>query len=342
MPTGGDLAHGPIVASAAAPGAESPRRLLDRVRDAVRVRHYSRRTEDAYLGWIRRYVRFHAMRHPETMAEAEIAAFLTDLAVHGGVSSSTQNQALAALLFLHRDVLGHQLTWTEDVVRAKRPRRLPVVLARAEVREILLSLDGVHRIMAELLYGSGLRLVECLQLRVKDIDFGGNQIVVRGGKGAKDRVTMLPQRVQPALRTQLSRVRLLHDRDLAAGAGHAPMPDALARKYPGAATDLAWQFVFPARGTTLLPGPHPRRGRLHAHESALQRAVKEAVRVAGITKRASCHTFRHSFATHLLESGYDIRTVQELLGHRDVATTMIYTHVLNKGGRGVTSPADVL
>jgi integron integrase len=312
------------------------------VRDAVRVRHYSRRTEAAYLGWVRRFVRFHDLRHPETMAEPEIAAFLTDLAVRGQVSSSTQNQALAALLFLYRDVLGHQLTWTDDVVRAKRPRKLPVVLAREEVRLVLAELDGVHRLMASLLYGSGLRLTECLELRVKDIDFAGGQIVVRGGKGAKDRVTMLPRSIQPALRAHLERVRLLHDRDLAAGAGHVPLPEALDRKYRSAATDLGWQFAFPSRTTTIPAGADGRRCRLHQHESALQRAVKGAIRAAGITKRASCHTFRHSFATHLLEAGYDIRTVQELLGHRDVATTMIYTHVLNRGGRGVTSPIDGL
>ena len=321
-------------------GAKPPRKLLDRIRDAIRVRHYSRRTEDAYLGWTRRFVHFHDLRHPDTMGEHEIASFLTDLAVRGGVSSSTQNQALAALLFLYRDVLGHQVTWTDDVVRAKRPKRLPVVLTREEVRAVLAALGGVHRVMAELLYGSGLRLTECLELRIKDVDFSGNQIVVRGGKGARDRVTMLPRRVQPRLRAHVARVRLLHDRDRAAGRGAVPLPGALDRKYPGGAVDLAWQFVFPAARTTRLPdGLHYR---LHVHESSLQRAVKDAVRQAGITKRASCHTFRHSFATHLLESGYDIRTVQELLGHRDVATTMIYTHVLNRGGLGVTSPADVL
>ena len=320
--------------------ARPPRKLLDRIRDAIRVRHYSRRTEVAYLGWARRFIHYHDLRHPETMGEHEIASFLTDLAVRGAVSSSTQNQALAALLFLYRDVLGHQLTWTDDVVRAKRPKRLPVVLTREEVRAVLASLSGVHRVMAELLYGSGLRLTECLELRIKDIDFSGNQIVVRGGKGARDRVTMLPRRVQPRLRAHVARVRLLHDRDCAAGRGAAPLPTALARKYPTQERELAWQFLFPATRSTRLPSGHYYR--LHQHESSLQRAVKDAVRAAGITKRASCHTFRHSFATHLLESGYDIRTVQELLGHRDVATTMIYTHVLNRGGRGVTSPADVL
>ena len=320
--------------------AKPPRKLLDRVRDAIRVRHYSRRTEDAYLGWTRRYVHFHDLRHPETMGEHEIASFLTDLAVRGAVSSSTQNQALAALLFLYRDVLGIQLTWTDDVVRAKRPRRLPVVLTRQEVRSVLGTLTGVHRLMAALLYGSGLRLTECLELRIKDVDFSGNQIVVRGGKGARDRVTMLPRRVQPRLRAHVARVRLLHDRDRAAGRGSVPLPGALDRKYPGSAVELGWQFLFPAARTTRLPDGH--HYRLHLHESSLQRAVKDAIRASGITKRASCHTFRHSFATHLLESGYDIRTVQELLGHRDVSTTMIYTHVLNKGGLGVTSPADVL
>ena len=340
----------PLASSASSPEAASPpgptssaappRRLLDRVRDAIRVRHYSRRTEDAYIGWIRRYVHFHDLRRPESIGEHEIASFLTDLAVRGGVSSSTQNQALAALLFLYRDVLGIQLTWTDDVVRAKRPRRLPVVLTKREVRAVLTALTGIHRLMGELLYGSGMRLSECLSLRIKDVDFSGNQIVVRGGKGAKDRVTMLPRRVQPRLRAHIARVRLLHDRDLAAGRGAAPLPDALSRKYPTGSKELAWQFLFPARSISPLPGGG--YCRLHLHESVLQRAVKTAVRAAGITKRATCHTFRHSFATHLLESGYDIRTVQELLGHRDVATTMIYTHVLNRGGRGVTSPADVL
>ncbi len=330
MPAGADLPS----------GGRRPRKLLDRVRDAIRVRHYSRRTEDAYLGWTRRYVHFRDLQHPEKMGEHEIASFLTDLAVRGAVSSSTQNQALAALLFLYRDVLGIQLTWTDDVVRAKRPRRLPVVLTREEVRAVLGVLGGVHRLMAELLYGSGLRLTECVELRVKDVDFSGNQIVVRAGKGARDRVTMLPRRVQPRLRAHVARVRLLHDRDRAAGRGSVPLPGALARKYPGGGVELAWQFLFPAARLTRLPDGHYYR--LHQHETALQRAVKDAVLRAGITKRATCHTFRHSFATHLLESGYDIRTVQELLGHRDVATTMIYTHVLNRGGLGVTSPVDAL
>ena len=324
---------------AAAPGAP-PRKLLDRVRDAIRVRHYSRRTEEAYIGWVRRFVRFHEMRHPATMAEPEIAAFLTDLAVVGGVAAGTQNQALAALLFLYRDVLGRPITWTDEVVHAKRPKRLPVVLTREEVAVTLAQLDGTRRLMAELLYGSGLRLMECLALRVKDVDLAESQIVVRGGKGGRDRVTMLPQRARPALVAHLGRVRLLHERDAAAGVSAVPLPGALERKYPAAGAELGWQYLFPARRLTHLPDGG--RVRLHLHESVLQRAVRDALRVAGITKRASCHTFRHSFATHLLEAGYDIRTVQELLGHRDVATTMIYTHVLNRGGRGVRSPADML
>jgi len=316
-------------------------RLLDTVRDALRVRHYSRRTERAYLGWIRRYIVFHAKRHPAEMGAAEVSRFLSSLAVEGRVSASTQNQALAALLFLYGPVLGVELPWLDELVRAVRPERLPVVLSRDEVRAVLLVLRGTPRLMAVLLYGAGLRLLECARLRVKDLDFAANQIVVRSGKGDRDRVTILPAVVRPALERQLARVRAQHERDLRAGAGWVELPHALARKYPNAGREWAWQWVFPATRTYTERTTSQRR-RHHLHETVVQRAVHRAVREAGLTKPASCHTFRHSFATHLLEDGYDIRTVQELLGHRDVRTTMIYTHVLNRGPAGVRSPLDGL
>ena len=316
-------------------------RLLDTVRDALRLRHYSRRTERAYLGWIRRYIVFHAKRHPAEMGAAEVSRFLSSLAVEGRVSASTQNQALAALLFLYGPVLGVELPWLDELVRAVRPERLPVVLSRDEVRAVLLVLRGTPRLMAVLLYGAGLRLLECARLRVKDLDFAANQIVVRSGKGDRDRVTLLPAVVRPALERQLARVRAQHERDLRAGAGWVELPHALARKYPNAGREWAWQWVFPATRTYTERTTSQRR-RHHLHETVVQRAVYRAVREAGLTKPASCHTFRHSFATHLLEDGYDIRTVQELLGHRDVRTTMIYTHVLNRGPAGVRSPLDGL
>jgi len=316
-------------------------RLLDTVRDALRLRHYSRRTERAYLGWIRRYIVFHAKRHPAEMGAAEVSRFLSSLAVEGRVSASTQNQALAALLFLYGPVLGVELPWLDELVRAVRPERLPVVRSRDEVRAVLLVLRGTPRLMAVLLYGAGLRLLECARLRVKDLDFAANQIVVRSGKGDRDRVTLLPAVVRPALERQLARVRAQHERDLRAGAGWVELPHALARKYPNAGREWAWQWVFPATRTYTERTTSQRR-RHHLHETVVQRAVYRAVREAGLTKPASCHTFRHSFATHLLEDGYDIRTVQELLGHRDVRTTMIYTHVLNRGPAGVRSPLDGL
>jgi integron integrase len=314
-------------------------RLLDRVRQALRARHMSRRTEEAYVAWIRRYIVFHGKRHPAEMGAAEVTTFLTSLAVEGRVAASTQNQALSALLFLYRDVLESDLPWLEGLVRAKRPARLPVVLTREEVRAVLHRLDGVPRLMACLLYGAGLRVLECCRLRVQDLDFASNQIVVRGGKGDKDRVTMLPGIVKADLSRHLEDVRAQHERDLAAGAGWVELPTALLRKYPGAGREWGWQWVFPATRIyrDRLTG---QRRRHHLHESVLQRAVKTAVRQAGIAKRASPHTLRHSFATHLLEDGHDIRTVQELLGHRDVSTTMIYTHVLNRGPGAVRSPAD--
>lgn len=285
---------------------------------------------------------FHGKRHPQTMGEPEINVFLSDLAIRQGVSASTQNQALAALLFLYRHVLEKPLPKVADVVRAKRPRRLPTVLTRAEVRALIGRLGGVHRLVALLLYGSGLRLLECLRLRVKDVEFGSNRIVVRDAKGQRDRVAPLPLLVKAALPSWLARVKRLHQKDLAAGLGEVFLPDALARKYPGSSRDWGWQWVFPAEHRSKDPRSGAER-RHHVDESVIQRAVRQAVVDVGISRRASCHTFRHSFATHLIEDGYDIRTIQELLGHKDVKTTMIYTHVLNRPGTlGVRSPADVL
>jgi integron integrase len=314
-------------------------RLLDRVRDTVRARHYGRRTEEAYVAWIRRFILSQGKRHPAEMGAAEITQFLTALAVRARVAASTQNQALSALLFLYREVLGQQIPWLEDVVRAKRARRLPVVLTRDETRTVLDQLRGVPRLMALLLYGSGLRVLECARLRVKDVDLASNQIVVRAGKGDRDRVTMLPAAVKASLAQHLELVRRQHERDLARGAGWVELPGALMRKYPNAGREWGWQWVFPATRIYVDRVTGQRR-RHHLHETVLQRAVADAVRRAGIGKPATCHTFRHSFATHLLEDGYDIRTVQELLGHRDVSTTMIYTHVLNRGPGAVRSPAD--
>jgi integron integrase len=324
------------------PAAWAPRpRLLDRVREAIRARHYSRRTEKAYVGWIKRYIFFHAKRHPADMGGAEITRFLTTLAVDGRVSASTQNQALNALLFLYRVVLEQDLPWLDEVIRAQRPIHLPVVLTRDEVCRVLASLDGPSRLIVLLLYGAGLRLLEAAQLRVKDVDVATNQIVIRNGKGAKDRVTMLPLVAKARLIEQIDVVRRQHREDLSRDAGWVALPDALARKYPNAGRELGWQWVFPAT-RHYVDRVSGQRRRHHLHESVIQRAVKRALRQAEIAKAASCHTFRHSFATHLLEDGHDIRTVQELLGHRDVSTTMIYTHVLNRGPAAVRSPADRL
>jgi integron integrase len=320
------------------PPARGPR-LLDHVREAARVRHFSRRTESAYVGWIRRFIFFHGKRHPAEMGAPEVTQFLTALAVQGRVAASTQNQALSALLFLYRDVLGHDLPWLDEVVRAKRPARLPVVLTPEEVRALLGRMHGVPRLMATLLYGAGLRLLECAHLRVKDVDFARNQLTVRSGKGDKDRATMLPAVVKADLARHLERAKRQHEEDLRHGAGWVELPSALARKYPNAGREWPWQWVFPATRFYLDAATGQRR-RHHLHESVLQRAVREAVLRTGIPKRVTCHTFRHSFATHLLEDRQDIRTVQELLGHRDVSTTMIYTHVLNRGPAGVQSPAD--
>jgi integron integrase len=333
-----------VVAAAArlAPAAASSvRDALARVIAAIRMRHYSPRTEKAYLGWIRRYLSYHRGRDPAAMGGAEVQSFLSRLAVDGKVSASTQNQAFSALLFLYRDVLGVGLQGLENTERAKRPERLPLVLSEGEVRAILRHLKGRMLTMAYLMYGSGLRLLECARLRVKDIDFDRSEITVRSGKGGKDRVTVLPQRVADRLRSHLAKVRRVHEADLADGAGSVLMPDALARKLPNASREWPWQWVFPAARLYTDVDTGERR-RHHVHESVLQRAFKDAVRASGITKPATCHTLRHCFATHLLEDGYDIRTIQELLGHRDVSTTMIYTHVLNRGGRGVRSPVDRL
>jgi integron integrase len=313
--------------------------VLSLARERIRLRHYSIRTEEAYLLWMKRYLRFHGQRHPSRLGPAHLEGFLTHLAVTGEVAASTQNQALAALLFLYKEVLVLDVPWLDGAVRARRPKRLPVVLTTTEVRRVLSGLDGIDWLMASLLYGSGLRLMECVRLRVKDVDLSQQTLVVREGKGNKDRITVLPDSLVPHLREQLSRVREQHALDLAEGYGSVYMPDALARKFPNAYRDLGWQYLFPARRLSVDPRSGAMR-RHHVDEQRLQRMVKDAVRRAGIDKPATPHTLRHSFATHLLERGYDIRTIQELLGHKDVSTTMIYTHVLNRGGRGVVSPLD--
>jgi integron integrase len=314
-------------------------RMLARVQAAIRARHYSRRTEKSYTAWIRRFARFHRADDLARLGAAEVVRYLSFLGGGQRVSASTQNQAFSALLFLYREVLGRELTGLDDAVRAKRPPRIPLVLTPEEVRAVLGRLRGVPALAASLMYGAGLRLLECARLRVKDIDFTRAEITVRDGKGRKDRVTMLPAALAPQLKQHLERVRNQHLHDLRAGLGSVALPDALERKYPSAAWEWAWQWVFPASRMYVDP-LSGRRRRHHLHETVIQRAFAEAVRAAGLAKPASCHSLRHSFATHLLERGYDIRTIQELLGHSDVSTTMIYTHVLNRGGRGVTSPLD--
>ena len=322
------------------PEASRPK-LLEQVRDAIRMRHYSRRTEATYVHWIRRFIVFHHKKHPSTMGVPEITAFLSWLATAQRVSSSTQNQALSALLFLYRHVLRIEVGAIEQVPRARLPHRVPVVLSREEVGKIFKNIQGTMWMVVALLYGAGLRLQECLELRVKDLDFDGHEIVVRRGKGQKDRRTMLPVAIEERLQEHLREVRRQHERDLTAGVGRVVLPFALDRKYPNAATDWAWQFVFPA-ARICRDSQWGAPSRFHLHESAVQREVAKAVRRAGVTKHVGPHCFRHSFATHLLEDGHDIRTVQELLGHSDVSTTMTYLHVLNRGGLGVRSPFDRL
>ncbi|MDX2270560.1 MAG: integron integrase [Cyanobacteriota bacterium] len=325
MPLGGEI--------------QPPRKLLDRVRDVIRLKHYSYQTEKTYIQWIRRFISFHNIRHPTEMRGAEVNSFLTHLAVSENVAASTQNQALSAILFLYREVVHTELALNWDAVRAKRSRYLPTVLTTQEIFLVLQHMSGVYSLLTRLLYGCGLRLNEALQLRVKDIDFAQHQIIVRDAKGMESHTTMLPSSIVQKLAEHLQAVKGLHQQDLERGYGVVHLPFALARQYPNAAKEWIWQYVFPSdrisqdpRGEAML--------RYHLHESGLQKAIKQAVKVAGIQKRVGCHTFRHSFATHLLQNGYDIRTVQELLGHKDVKTTMIYTHVLNKGGRGVRSPLD--
>jgi integron integrase len=316
-----------------------PKKLLDQLRDVIRLKHYAYRTEETYVQWVRRFILFHEKRHPREMGRAEIEAFLTDLAVRQQVAASTQNQALNAILFLYREVLNLEVAEV-NAIRAKRSQYLPTVLTQQEARAVIQNIGGVPQLVVKLLYGGGLRLCEGLRLRVKDVDFAQHQILVRDGKGSQDRVTMLPSSVAEELRDHLVRVRRQHEQDLGRGFGAVPLPYALNRKYPNADRDWVWQFIFPSSQIAKDP-----RGDLmcrhHLHESGVQKAVKQAVRVTKIPKRVGCHTFRHSFATHLLESGYDIRTIQELLGHKDVKTTMIYTHVLNRGGQGVRSPLDL-
>lgn len=316
-----------------------PKRLLDQTRDIIRLKHYSIRTEESYISWIKRYILYHGKKHPKDMGKDEIESFLTHLAVNLKVASSTQNQAFNALLFLYREVLQINMDFEIYAVRAKKSNRLPVVMTKEEALNVINFLSGVQQLVAKLLYGCGLRLMECLRLRVKDIDFNMSQLFVRDGKGAKDRITVLPENAEPELETHLEKVKAIHEDDLSRGYGRVYLPYALARKFPNADREWGWQYVFPSKSLS----KDPRSGEIrrhHIHDSSIQKAVRKAVKLTRIPKPISCHTFRHSFATHLLEDGYDIRTVQELLGHKDVNTTMIYTHVLKKGGKAVRSPID--
>ena len=330
--------HESAVITTAGASSQKPR-LLDVVRRRLRTKRYSSRTEAIYLAWIRRFILANGKRHPRELGASELEQFLSKLAVQGKVAASTQNQALSAILFLYREVLDIQLPWMENVTRAKRPQRVPTVLSRDEVQRMLTQMDGRPWLLASILYGSGLRLMECLRLRVKDVDFARNEITVRGGKGAKDRRTVLPASLVEPLQREVERARCLHQGDLEAGFGEALLPNALARKYPNAAREFGWQFVFPSEQRSIDPRSAVER-RHHVDDGVLSRALKRACRRAGIVKPVSAHTLRHSFATHLIEIGYDIRTVQELLGHNNVATTQIYTHVLNRGAGGVVSPLD--
>jgi len=313
--------------------------LLEQVRDKIRAKHYSIRTEEAYLHWIKRFILFHHKRHPGEMSASEVEAFLNYLAVTGKVSASTQNQAKSALLFLYKEVLQVNLPWLNDIVSAKRPTRLPVVLTQSEVASLLTHTTGTSGLILRMVYGTGMRIMECMRLRVKDIEFERGEVVIREGKGFKDRITMLPKSLTRPLQEHLAKVKLLHEQDLRDGYGEVYMPYALARKYPNAGRNWIWQYVFPSAKISKDPRSS-RMARHHADEKAIQRCMSQALRKAGIHKHATPHTLRHSFATHLLENAYDIRTVQELLGHQDVSTTMIYTHVLNRGGKGVRSPLD--
>lgn len=327
------------MAQEAAPS--QPPRLLQQVREKIRYKHYSIRTESVYVEWIKRFIFFHERRHPRDMGAAEIERFLTHLAVEGKVAAATQNQAKSALLFLYREVLEVQLPWLDNIASAKTPKRLPVVLTQAEVLAILLQMEGRQQLIGRLLYGTGMRILECLRLRIKDVDFARSEILIRDGKGFKDRITMLPRALHAPLQAHIRLMKKAHEQDLAEGFGSVEMPYALNRKYPGRDREWVWQYVFPATDRSV----DPRSGALRRHhlmEQSVQRAMRRAVLTAGISKPATPHTLRHSFATHLLEGGYDIRTVQELLGHSDVSTTMIYTHVLNRGGRAVVSPLDRL
>jgi integron integrase len=337
---GAGVAGEPAAERAGEPAVPPPR-LLDRLREAIRVRHYSIRTEDAYVDWARRYILFHGKRHPAEMGRPEVTEFLTYLACERSVAASTQSQARSALLFLYKEVLGVALPWLDELVVAKASRRLPVALTAREVQALLQELNGTMGLLASLLYGTGMRLLEGLRLRVKDVEFSRREIIVRQGKGAKDRVTVLPENLVLPLQAQLARVRAQHQADVAAGRGEVWLPDALAVKYPAAARAWGWQWVFPSPVLSTDPRSGVER-RHHLHEQSLQKAVALAARRAGIDKPCTPHVLRHSFATHLLQAGHDIRTVQELLGHADVKTTMIYTHVLNRGGRGVRSPLDAL
>lgn len=318
--------------------AQQSKKLLDQVRDAIRRKHYAYRTEETYVSWIKQFILYHKKRHPQEMGAVEVEAFLTYLACERNVAASTQNQALSAILFLYREVLHTPMTNVE-VTWANKPKRLPTVLSKDETNRVLSCLNNTNRLMGHLLYGSGLRLMECLRLRVKDVDFDQRHIIVRDGKGFKDRVTLLPESVVEPLKNQMAYAKVLHERDLDAGYGRTSLPNALSVKYPNADQEWSWQYVFPASKVSLDKRTDMMR-RHHLHESVLQKAVKQAAKRAGINKPVGPHTFRHCFATHLLEAGYDIRTVQELLGHKDVKTTMVYTHVMNKGPLGVRSPLD--